>query len=208
MFRGFPNIKNIALVVITFVITTIVVSCTSRVSGDEVVDINATPRQTVNDMYAVQSKNGVLQMRMEAKLMQRFQNDSTNVSYELFPEGFDVYAYNQEGLLETHIHSLAAKHTTTKDDEKWEAFGELYRNYNTIKTRGFKKMRDELYCDELAHKDPNWHVVKWNDWDIRWELKTEGKRLWIHFWGDYFRIFVGNLNAQKVQELIGKALCA
>ena len=86
--------------------------------------------------------------------------------------------------------------------EKWEAFGELYRNYNTIKTRGFKKMRDELYCDELAHKDPNWHVVKWNDWDIRWELKTEGKRLWIHFWGDYFRIFVGNLNAQKVQELI------
>ena len=86
--------------------------------------------------------------------------------------------------------------------EKWEAFGELYRSYNTIKTRGFKKMRDELYCDELAHKDPNWHVVKWNDWDIRWELKTEGKRLWIHFWGDYFRIFVGNLNAQKVQELI------
>ena len=86
--------------------------------------------------------------------------------------------------------------------EKWEAFGELYRSYNTIKTRGFKKMRDELYCDELAHKDPNWHVVKWNDWDIRLELKTEGKRLWIHFWGDYLRIFVGYLDIQKVQDLI------
>lgn len=86
--------------------------------------------------------------------------------------------------------------------EKWEAFGELYRSYNTIKARGFKKMRDELYCDELAHKDPNWHVVKWNDWDIRWELKTEGKRLWIHFWGDYLRIFVGYLDIQKVQDLI------
>ena len=149
MFRGYPNIKNIALVVITSVITTIVVSCTSKVSRSEVLDINAVPRQTVNDMYAVQSKNGVLQMRMEAKLMQRFQNDSTNISFELFPEGFDVFAYNEEGLLETHIHSKAAKHTTTKDDEKWEAFGDVVIK-NFIK--GERMETDTLYWDREQQK--------------------------------------------------------
>ena len=119
------NIKNIALVVITFVVTTIVVSCGGKTEVGHPVDVNTIPRQTVNDMYAVQTNNGMLQMRMEAKLMQRFQNDSTKVSYELFPDGFDVYAYNKEGLLETHIHSEAAKHTTTKYDEKWEAYGNV-----------------------------------------------------------------------------------
>ena len=125
MFGNNPEIKNIALVVIAFVITTIVASCGDKTAEGELIDINTIPRQTVNDMYAVQSKNGTLQMRMEAKLMQRFQNDCTNISYELFPEGFDVYAYNEEGLLETHIHSDVAKHTTTEDDEKWEAFGSV-----------------------------------------------------------------------------------
>lgn len=86
--------------------------------------------------------------------------------------------------------------------EKWEAFGELYRSYNAIKMRGFREMRDELYREELALQDPNWNVVKWNDWDIRWELATEGKRLWIHFWGDYLKIYVGNLDISKVQNLI------
>lgn len=86
--------------------------------------------------------------------------------------------------------------------EKWEAFGELYRSYNAIKMRGFREMRDELYREELALQDPNWNVVKWNDWDIRWELATEGKRLWIHFWGDYLRIYVGCLDKSKVQNLI------
>ena len=122
MFRGNPNIKNIALVVITFVITTIVVSCADKTVVGEVVDINVIPRQTVDNMSAMQTKNGKLQMRMEAKKMMRFQNDCTNVSYELFPEGFDVYAYNEEGSLETHIHSEVAKHTTTKKEEKWDYY--------------------------------------------------------------------------------------
>ena len=90
MFRKNPNIKNMALVVIVFAITTFVVSCAGKTDVGEAVDINVIPRQTVNDMYAVQTNNGMLQMRMEAKLMQRFQNDSTKISYELFPEGFDV----------------------------------------------------------------------------------------------------------------------
>ena len=144
MFGNNPGIKNRALVVIAFVITTIVASCSDKTAEGELIDINAIPRQIVNDMYAVQSKNGTLQMRMEAKLMQRFQNDCTNVSYELFPEGFDVYAYNEEGLLETHIHSDVAKHTTTEDDEKWEAFGSVViKNF----VKGERMETDTLYWD-------------------------------------------------------------
>lgn len=144
MFGNNPEIKNRALVVIAFVITTIVASCSDKTAEGELIDINAIPRQTVNDMYAVQSKNGTLQMRMEAKLMQRFQNDCTNISYELFPEGFDVYAYNEEGLLETHIHSDVAKHTTTEDDEKWEAFGSVViKNF----VKGERMETDTLYWD-------------------------------------------------------------
>lgn len=86
--------------------------------------------------------------------------------------------------------------------EKWEAFCELHNNFNNMKMRNFRAMRDNLYSEELALQDPNWQVVKWNDWDIRWELKTKGKRLWIQFWGDYFRIYVGNLDVQKVEKLL------
>ena len=80
MFRKSPNIKNITLVAIAFVIATFVVSCGNKSIEGEIIDVNAIPRQSVNDMTAVQTHNGVLQMRMEAKLMQRFQNDSTKIS--------------------------------------------------------------------------------------------------------------------------------
>ena len=149
MFRGYPDIKILSLVAITFVIATFVISCGNRTAKGEIVDVNAIPRQTVDSMYAVQSNNGILQMRMEARLMQRFQNDSTKTSYELFPQGFDVYAYNKEGLLETHIHSLVAKHTTTKDDEKWEAFGDVVIK-NFIK--GEIMETDTLYWDREEKK--------------------------------------------------------
>lgn len=149
MFRGSPNIKNRTLVVITLVITTFVVSCTTKSEEGEIVDINTTPRQIVNDMYAVQTNNGELQMRMEAALMQRFQNDSLSVSYELFPEGFDVYAYNKEGLLETYIRSDIAKHTTTRNDEKWEAYGNVViRNF----IKGEWMEADTLYWDREKKK--------------------------------------------------------
>ncbi len=143
-FRSIPEIKNMASVAIAFAVATFVVSCSGGDKGPEGIDINSIPRQTVNDMFAVQTNNSNLQMRMEAKLMQRFQNDSTNVSYELFPEGFDLYAYDKEGALETHIHSQKAKHTTTKKEEKWEAYGDVVIK-NFIK--GERMETDTLYWD-------------------------------------------------------------
>lgn len=157
MFRNYPNIKNMALVVIVFAITTIVASCAGKTDVGEAVDINAIPRQTVNDMYAVQTNNGMLQMRMEAKLMQRFQNDSTQISFELFPDGFDVYAYNKEGMLETHIHSEVAKHTTTRNDEKWEAYGNVVIK-NFIK--GERMETDTLFWDRETKRIFTHRLVK------------------------------------------------
>lgn len=129
------------MVVIAMAVTTFVVSC-KKETEQEPIDFNKVPVQTVKGMKAVQTTNGILQMRMEASLLQRFDNGED--SYELFPEGFNVYAYNDEGLLETNIISKVAKHTTTKKDEKWEAYGDVViTNY----LNGQRLETDTLYWD-------------------------------------------------------------
>jgi len=145
MYRGFPNMKIIQMVVIAFAVTTFVISCKGE-EQTEPVDLSKVPVQVVEGMNAVQTKDGVLQMRMEAQLLQRFESDT--VSYELFPSGFDVYAYNEEGLLETQIKSQIARHTVIKEGnekkEKWEAFGNVVIS-NFIK--GERLETDTLYWD-------------------------------------------------------------
>lgn len=142
----FPDILKRYLVATLFVVATFVVSCKNKNDAASP-DLNKEPRQRVNDMYAVQTKDGMLQMRMQAKLMLRYENEKE--SYELFPEGFDVYAYNTEGLLETRIRSNAAKHTITKKDEKWEAFGDVVI-LNFIK--GERMETDTIYWDREQKK--------------------------------------------------------
>lgn len=145
MLRGFPNIKFIQPVVIAIAVTTVVISCKSEQQQDPV-DLSSAPMQTIENMNAVQTKNGILQMKMESPLMQRFDNDS--LSYELFPNGFIVYAYNEQGVLETKIKSDIAKHTTTKDKdnkiETWEAFGNVVIE-NLMKNE--RLQTDTLYWD-------------------------------------------------------------
>lgn len=143
MYRGLPGIKRYTRMVVTAIaVTTFVISCKSEVE-EKPVDLKSIPVQTVKGMKAVQTLNGLLQMRMESPLLQRFDNDT--VSYELFPEGFDVYAYNEQGELETQIRSDIAKHTTTKKkEERWEAFGNVVIT-NFIK--GERMETDTLYWD-------------------------------------------------------------
>ena len=143
MQRGFPYIlKYIQMVVTATAVTTFVISCKSEPES-EPLDLQSVPVQTVQGMKAVQTSNGVLQMRMESNLLQRFENDT--LSYELFPEGFDVYAYNESGELETQIKSDIAKHTTTKKkEEKWEAYGNVVIT-NFLK--GERMETDTLYWD-------------------------------------------------------------
>lgn len=143
MYRGLPGIMRYTLMVVTaFAVTTFVISCKEE-QVSEPLDLQSVPVQVVQGMKAVQTTDGLLQMRMESPLLQRFENDS--LSYELFPEGFDVYAYNEQGELETQIRSNVARHTTTKKkEEKWEAFGNVVIT-NFIK--GERMETDTLYWD-------------------------------------------------------------
>lgn len=102
----------------------VVYSCKSNLGVADSLNLEEAPVQTVDKMFVVQSENGMLQMRMEADVMERYDKDT--LSYELFPEGFAVYGYNEEGLLETEITSDNAKHVKFDDgSETWEAFGNV-----------------------------------------------------------------------------------
>ncbi len=103
----------------------IVYSCKGKLQQSDDINLDEIPVQSVRDMFVVQSENGLLQMRMEADLMERYENDT--VSYELFPEGFAVFGYNEEGLLETEITSDNARHEKFEKGglETWAAFGNV-----------------------------------------------------------------------------------
>lgn len=104
----------------------VVFSCSGKLAEAESLDLSSVPLQTIDNMFAVQTKNGIVGMRFEADLMERFENDS--LSKETFPKGLAVYAYTDEGLLETTVFADNAIHETDKlngGDEKWSAFGNV-----------------------------------------------------------------------------------
>ena len=74
----------------------VVYSCKDELGRAKDLSIAETPIQTVRNMFVVQSKNGIIQMRAEGEIMEKYENDS--LSYELFPKGFSVYGYTEEGL--------------------------------------------------------------------------------------------------------------
>lgn len=138
----------------TIVVAFIVFSCSSRIGEADRLDLNTHPVQIVNDMFAVQTKNGVVVMRMEADVMERYSTDSMN--YETFPRGLAVYGYTDEGLLETTIFSDNAVHETMKrsdQEEIWKAYGNVVIK-NVIKqetmetdTLYWDRANEELYTD-------------------------------------------------------------
>lgn len=126
----------------------VVFSCSNKLKEAEKINLADTPSQTVDDMFAVQTENGVVQMRLEAPLMERFDNDSCVT--ETFPNGFAVYSYTEEGLLETTIFSDKAEHSQFKirdRKEKWSAFGNVVIQ-NVIKKETMET--DTLYWDSKA----------------------------------------------------------
>ena len=116
---------------------------------DDSLDLTSVPMQVVDDMFAVQTKNGLVVMRIEADKMLRYENDTTTM--ELFPEGFAVYSYTDEGLLETILLSDKARHITFKgtDGEEWQAFGNVSIQ-NLIKRETMET--DTLYWDQRVHQ--------------------------------------------------------
>ena len=81
----------------------IVFSCQGKLSEAEKLVLEETPVQTVDSMFVVQTENGALRMRVEADVMERYDNDTC--SYETFPKGLSVYAYTEDGMLETLLLS-------------------------------------------------------------------------------------------------------
>ena len=126
----------------------VVYSCKGKLAEADAVNIGETPVQAVDDMFIVQTENSIIQLRAEAPLMERYENDS--LSYELFPKGISVFGYTEEGLLETEITADNAKHLYYKDGrDTWEAFGNVVVknliNQETMET-------DTLYWDQKNEK--------------------------------------------------------
>ena len=122
----------------------VVYSCKGKLGEAAALKLDETPVQTVRDMFVVQSENGKIQMRASADLMEKYERDT--LSYELFPEGFAVYGYTDEGLLETEIVADNARHVKYEDGrETWEAFGNVVVK-NLIKQETIET--DTLYWDQ------------------------------------------------------------
>ena len=135
----------------------VVFSCKGKLGEAEVLNLSETPVQTVRDMFIVQTENSGLQMRAEAPLMEKYEKGDT-LSYELFPEGFNVFGYTDEGLLETRITSDNARHLKYKDGrETWEAFGNVVVQ-NLIKQE--TRESDTLYWDQKEEKIYTHRYVK------------------------------------------------
>jgi LPS export ABC transporter protein LptC len=119
--------------------------CSSHLKEADAIDLSQTPVQVVEDMFAVQTKDGVILQRMEADQMLRFSSDS--LDYETFPEGLYVYAYTEDGLLETYIRSDQARHINAGKKSKgelWEAYGNVVIS-NVIKNETMET--DTIYWD-------------------------------------------------------------
>ena len=126
----------------------VVFSCKGKLAEAEQLDLKESPIQSVDDMFIVQSTNGKIQMRAEAPLMERYHRDT--MSFELFPNGFFVYGYDDNEKLETQIIADQARHLKYNDGrESWEAFGNVVVR-NLIKQEVMET--DTLYWDQKNEK--------------------------------------------------------
>ena len=126
-------------------IASFVVSCSGKLkqtSGS----MDDKPLQRVIDMFAVQTDNGRVNMRIEAQIMEHYENDSS--STDLFPNGLAVYSYTDDGMLESVLISDEARHYTPKGstgEELWSAFGNVVI-HNVIKQETMEA--DTIYWDQ------------------------------------------------------------
>ena len=91
----------------------VVYSCKGKLGEAEVLNLAETPVQIVEDMFMQQTENGMIKMRAESPRMEKYEKDT--LQYELFPDGFFVYAFDESGKLETEIVADNARHMKYKD---------------------------------------------------------------------------------------------
>lgn len=125
-----------------------VCSCKDKLSKADKLNIAETPVQVIDNMEITGTDKGVLQMRIKTKRMEKYKTDSS--SYDLFPMGIEVYAYNIKGELETTIKADKAVHENKNNsDEIWKAYGHVVVN-NLIKRQTMET--DTLYWDKYSKK--------------------------------------------------------
>ena len=132
-----------------FAVAFVVFSCKGKLSEAEHLNLDETPGQTIENMFFVQTENGIVKNRIEAPVMERYDNDSMAV--ELFPEGVKVYGYEEGNKLESIIVAKAARHDKFKKtgEEKWGAYGDVVIR-NVIKQERMET--DTLYWDQAKHE--------------------------------------------------------
>lgn len=142
------KVKNSPSIVLASVLAlaSIVLSCRRQLAEADTLDLANTPVQTLENMFTVQTKNGRVEMRVEAPLMETYDSDSLKI--DLFPKGLSMFAYNEDGLLESLIFSDKASHRSYKthsSDDIWSAFGNVVI-HNVIKQETMET--DTIYWDE------------------------------------------------------------
>ena len=128
----------------------VVYSCKSNLSEADKLDLEKTPLQTVDDMFYVKTENGRLTMRVESPRMEVYEHDT--LSYDLFPSGLRVYAYAEDGSLETTVvarHARHDKYPKRKEDELWSLFGNVVVR-NILRKQTMET--DTLYWDSKTHE--------------------------------------------------------
>lgn len=124
-------------------VAVVVLSCRQSLRKADNLDLREVPVQIVTDMYVIQTDKGNMQLRTQAPLMERYENDTT--AYELFPSGFVALFYDESGHLETKISADNARHDRPKKgDETWMACHNVVI-HNLIKNETMET--DTLYWD-------------------------------------------------------------
>ncbi|MCQ2138892.1 MAG: LPS export ABC transporter periplasmic protein LptC [Bacteroidales bacterium] len=133
----------------TSVVAFVVFSCKGKLGEAESLNLSEMPVQRVENMFTVQTKNGVVIMRTVANLTERYDKDT--LTYETFPKGIAVYSYTDDGLLETTLFADNARHETNKrtNVEKWAAYGNVEIE-NVIKKQLIQT--DTIYWDRTDEK--------------------------------------------------------
>lgn len=131
----------------------VVFSCKSKLDQAEALNLEDTPLQVVDSMYMIDSKNGQIQMRILTGRMEKYEKDT--LRYELFPKGISVFAYKEDGILESTIEAEEARHETytNGEEEIWKAYGHVVvRNIEKRQTMEtdtlyWDRSKQEIYTD-------------------------------------------------------------
>jgi len=111
------------------------------------VDFETTPVQSVRGMQVAEYQKADLNMEMRCRAMDtyNYEKDSVNIVKEVYTDGFEVYVYNEDGLLESQLIANEAHHIMRDREEEWLAFG----NVNILNhIKGERIITDTVWWDK------------------------------------------------------------